>query len=354
MTFRSSARSNVNRYIQAGNAAASAGVEISGGIAANRPRFDKIEDARMQVHADLFEAAIDADAKVAKAGMSIKAAREQRKAKEQAEKKIRASNKSAAMAGKLAAGAQAIGLSQYVKNQKQEENPLYAYFDQTQSRIDSQASADATKQGEGDTRLEDITRQIEVLKGGKSSKTDTTASTVDLDNTTNTVALATPKPGSSVGSVAVPSSRKDAFDEIYSIASKVGGTKFPEVVAAQAMHETGWLSAPNSVYKATGETNPFGQTGDRGFGTIPREGFKDGWTLYPDKETAVRDHISLWHSTSNHPGNYNAFDSIKEGVASVAPAYSPNADPENIKRGYTVDGYSKGVKSALEEMGFTF
>jgi hypothetical protein len=169
MTFRSSARSNVNRYIQAGNAAASAGVEISGGIAANRPRFDKIEDARMQVHADLFKAAIDADAKVAKAGMSIKAAREQRKAKEQAEKKIRASNKSAAMAGKLAAGAQAIGLSQYVKNQKQEENPLYAYFDRTQSRIDSQASADATKQGEGDTRLEDINRQIEILKGGKTN-----------------------------------------------------------------------------------------------------------------------------------------------------------------------------------------
>ncbi len=140
MTFRSSARSNVNRYIQAGNAAASAGVEISGGIAANRPRFDKIEDARMQVHADLFKAAIDADAKVAKAGMSIKAAREQRKAKEQAEKKIRASNKSAAMAGKLAAGAQAIGLSQYVRNQKQEENPLLGLYqqqlDKTGSKLD--------------------------------------------------------------------------------------------------------------------------------------------------------------------------------------------------------------------------
>ena len=169
MTFRSSARSNVNRYIQAGNAAASAGVEISGGIAANRLRFDKIEDARMQVHAALFEAAIDADAKVAKAGMSIKAARDQRKAKENAEKKIRASNKSAAMAGKLAAGVQAIGLSQYVKNQKQEENPLYAYFDQKQSRIDSETSNDATKQENSGTRLEDINRQIEILKGGKTT-----------------------------------------------------------------------------------------------------------------------------------------------------------------------------------------
>ena len=163
MTFRSSARSNVNRYIQAGNAAASAGVEISGGIAANRPRFDKIEDARMQVHADLFKAAIDADAKVAKAGMSIKAAREQRKAKEKAEKKIRASNKSAAMAGKLAAGAQAIGLSQYVKNQKQEENPLYAYLDKVQERGEAQF----TKRGE---EIEELKRKLEQLKTKQTPK----------------------------------------------------------------------------------------------------------------------------------------------------------------------------------------
>ena len=163
MTFRSSARSNVNRYIQAGNAAASAGVEISGGIAANRPRFDKIEDARMQVHADLFKAAIDADAKVAKAGMSIKAAREQRKAKEKAEKKIRASNKSAAMAGKLAAGAQAIGLSQYVRNQKQEENPLYAYLDKRRDKN----TAD----------LEEVRRQLAELNSGKTTESSQTSST---------------------------------------------------------------------------------------------------------------------------------------------------------------------------------
>ena len=170
MTFRSSARSNVNRYIQAGNAAASAGVEISGGIAANRPRFDKIEDARMQVHADLFKAAIDADAKVAKAGMSIKAAREQRKAKEQAEKKIRASNKSAAMAGKLAAGAQAIGLSQYVKNQKQEENPLYAYLDKVQERGEAQF----TKRG---NEIEDLKRKLEQLKTKQTTEGTQSSST---------------------------------------------------------------------------------------------------------------------------------------------------------------------------------
>ncbi len=170
MTFRSSARSNVNRYIQAGNAAASAGVEISGGIAANRPRFDKIEDARMQVHADLFKAAIDADAKVAKAGMSIKAARKQRKAKEQAEKKIRASNKSTAMAGKLAAGAQAIGLSQYVRNQKQEENPLYAYLDKVQERGEAQF----TKRGD---EIKDLKRKLEQLKTKQTTEGTQSSST---------------------------------------------------------------------------------------------------------------------------------------------------------------------------------
>ena len=146
-------------------------------------------------------------------------------------------------------------------------------------------------------------------------------------------------------------SRKDAFNEIYSLAKEVGGTNFPEVVAAQAMHETGWLSNPNSVYFSSGKTNPFGQTGDRGYGTIPRKGFEDGWTLYPDKKTAVADHISLWHDTNRHGGNYNAFTDRNKAIRSVSEAYSPNSDKENIRLGYTTNGYFKGVTGALTEMG---
>ena len=147
-------------------------------------------------------------------------------------------------------------------------------------------------------------------------------------------------------------SQQQAFNQIYNIAKKVGGAKFPEVVAAQAMHETGYLVNPNSVYFATGKTNPFGQTGDRGYGTIPRPGYANGWTLYPDLETAVKDHIKLWHDVKNNPGNYNAFNTPLEGIASVAPAYSPNADPANIAKGYTVDKYSKGMVRALNVGGF--
>lgn len=147
-------------------------------------------------------------------------------------------------------------------------------------------------------------------------------------------------------------SQQQAFKKIYNLAKKDGRAKFPEVVAAQAMHETGYLAARPSVYFATGQTNAFGQTGDRGYGTIERKGFKDGWTLYPSLEASVRDHITLWHDVKNHAQNYNAFSTPIEGIAAVAPAYSPNADPANIRLGYTVDKYSKGMVRALKVGGF--
>jgi len=182
---------------------------------------------------------------------------------------------------------------------------------------------------------------------------DSAPSVPKVDTPANTSQPLSATPGT--GKVTANYSRSSAFNEIYELAKTNGGSKFPEVVAAQAMHETGWMD-PNikSVYNSSGGTNPFGQTGDRGYGTIPRKGFQDGWTIYPDKKTAVDDHITLWHDTGNNSGNYNAFGTIREGVASVAPAYSPNADPENIRLGYTVDGYSKGVKGALTEMGYGY
>ena len=68
-------------------------------------------------------------------------------------------------------------------------------------------------------------------------------------------------------------SQKGAFDHVYNLAKQSGGAKFPEIVAAQAMHETKFLNPRiSSVYNATNRTNAFGQTGNRGFGTIPRKG----------------------------------------------------------------------------------
>ena len=166
---------------------------------------------------------------------------------------------------------------------------------------------------------------------------------------TDTVSTAAPANNGNIGPVSP--ARNVAFKTILESAKRVGGAKFPEVVAAQAMHESNYLG-DQGVYKATGYTNPFGQTGDRGYGTIPRKGFKDGWTLYPDLDTAVSDHITLWHDTKNHSGNYNAYGDRQTGIRSVAPAYSPNEDPENIRLGYTETGYTKGVNRALTEAGY--
>mgnify|MGYP001289836813 CR=1 FL=1 len=148
-------------------------------------------------------------------------------------------------------------------------------------------------------------------------------------------------------------SQKAAFDHVYNLAKAAGGSKFPEIVAAQAMHETGYLN-PNimSVYNSTNRTNAFGQTGDRGFGTIPRLGFVDGWSKYDNLSRAVKDNIKLWHDVANHPENYNAFGNPLDGIAAVAKAYSPNADPDAIRLGYTTDGYSKGIVNALNVGGF--
>ena len=147
-------------------------------------------------------------------------------------------------------------------------------------------------------------------------------------------------------------SQKQAFATVYELAKK-HQAKFPEIVAAQAMHETGYLSESlSSVFNSTGRTNAFGQTGDRGYGTIPRAGSATGWTVYPSLDAAVKDNIALWHRTSNHPGNYEAFDRPIDGIASVAPVYSPNADPANIRLGYTVDAYSRAMVKIMKSMGF--
>tara|TARA_B100001113_G_scaffold37331_1_gene26528 strand:- start:1868 stop:4483 length:2616 start_codon:yes stop_codon:yes gene_type:complete len=148
-------------------------------------------------------------------------------------------------------------------------------------------------------------------------------------------------------------SQKGAFDHVFELAKRAGGAKYPQIVAAQAMHETGYLNPHlNSVYNATARTNAFGQTGDRGFGTIPREGSVNGWAKYNNLFSAVKDNIKLWHDVANHPENYNAFGNPLDGIAAVAKAYSPNADPANIRLGYTTDGYSKGIVKALKVGGF--
>ena len=150
-----------------------------------------------------------------------------------------------------------------------------------------------------------------------------------------------------------PSGGAAAFNYILAMAQAAGGTKHPELVAARAMHESAWLSTSSqSVFNATGRTNPYGQTGDRGFGTIPRSGDPNGWTLYPSVEKATQDHIALWHYTGKHKDNANAFDVPIDAIAASIGAYSPNKDPANQRKGYTEKAYIAAMVRILKQMGY--
>ncbi len=185
-------------------------------------------------------------------------------------------------------------------------------------------------------------------------KSDSTASTPT--STSTSTSISTPSPTSSP-KISTSSTSTGVmtpqFKKIYDLAVKDGRSKFPEIVAAQAMHETGHLSPDiSSVYNSSGGTNPFGQTGDRGYGTMTRQGDSSGWSKFPDLQTAVSDHITLWHDTGNHSENYNAHNSASDGLATVIPAYSPNSDPANQSAGFTESGYSASVKKILRDNGF--
>ena len=193
------------------------------------------------------------------------------------------------------------------------------------------------------------------FSGKQPVETDESGNTTTTGERSSSSGQSTPKATTNMSQVQgapLGMSQKQAFATVYELAKK-HQAKFPEIVAAQAMHETGYLSESlSSVFNSTGRTNAFGQTGDRGHGTIPRAGSATGWTMYPSLDEAVKDNITLWHRVSNHPGNYEAFDKPIDGIASVAPVYSPNADPANIRLGYTVDAYSSAMVKIMKSMGF--
>tara|TARA_B100001996_G_scaffold100635_1_gene75419 strand:- start:406 stop:1605 length:1200 start_codon:yes stop_codon:yes gene_type:complete len=154
--------------------------------------------------------------------------------------------------------------------------------------------------------------------------------------------------GTEEGGVPRGLSRDEYFWMVYDLAKK-HGAKYPEIAAAQAMHETGWMGDGPSVFNATGRTNAFGQSGKGDKGSI--KGDRD-WAAYSSLDAAVKDHVKLWHDVGNHSENYNAHDTRSSGLAAVIPAYSPNADPANIRLGFSEDAYTKDVLNTLRKYGF--
>lgn len=112
-------------------------------------------------------------------------------------------------------------------------------------------------------------------------------------------------------------SQEEAFRKIYDIAVSVGGAKFPELVAAIAMVETGWL-------QTVGGNNPYNQRAIGG-----------QFINYGSLEEATREHIAFWHEASKHPENANNFNDPNEAFAKLVYAYAPPEDnnkPEQYKQ----------------------
>jgi hypothetical protein len=115
----------------------------------------------------------------------------------------------------------------------------------------------------------------------------------------------------------------EAFYKIKSIAADAGSPN-PDVTAAIAMLETGWLANPNSVYFASGKTNPFGQSGRHpvtGKYVVAKDGVES--IVYGSLKEGVEDHVKKWKDS--YIGN-NAKEMI-----------------ENIRRGITSSGKSRGA-----------
>lgn len=112
-------------------------------------------------------------------------------------------------------------------------------------------------------------------------------------------------------------SQQQAFELIRDIAKRVGSPN-PEVTAAIAMLESGWLANPNSVYFASGKTNPFGQTGrgPKGF-VIGKDGQEHA--VYNSLEEGVKAHVDRWKSSYIGKTDQEIIESIRSGRGMGAP-----------------------------------
>jgi len=128
----------------------------------------------------------------------------------------------------------------------------------------------------------------------------------------------TPGTGPATGNVInLNLSQREAYKKIYDLAVKVGGAKFPELVAAIAMVETGYLSQMAG-------NNPFNQRDLSG-----------NFINYNSMEDSVREHIKFWHKTDRYSDNFNAHPDPNTAWAHLAYDYAPpkdNNDPEAYKR----------------------
>ena len=136
------------------------------------------------------------------------------------------------------------------------------------------------------------------------------------------------------------------FATKYYNAAERMGAPFPELVLAQAIHETGGGVAPHSVYMASGKTNPFGQTGEGTAGSFPDDRVPGRvWARYNNPDEAVAKHIEMWQSPYQHYPGVQPGDTPISYLKSIIQQYAPAGEGEN-------SGYVAAVEKYLRQMGF--
>ena len=140
--------------------------------------------------------------------------------------------------------------------------------------------------------------------------------------------------------VSYPKDQKQAFKKVYDIAVKFNDP-VPELTAAQAMNESGWLTSEPTRK----DNNPFGQTGSGTAGTF--HGKDRDWARYKTLEDAVKAHIDKWSTKTPKGGSGYASKGGAPipGLLNILETYAPGFE-NNHKQ------YIRNVKQALVSMGF--
>lgn len=133
--------------------------------------------------------------------------------------------------------------------------------------------------------------------------------------------------------------KKQAFATIYELAKK-HGSPFPELTAAQAMFESGYLTSA----LARMDNNPFGQTGTGSAGSI-RDGQRT-WARYNSLDDAVKQHVMYWDKDYKGNKGFGSYPTPMAGLRALLPTYAPESDGNNHRN------YMTGVASILATMGF--
>lgn len=185
--------------------------------------------------------------------------------------------------------------------------------------------------------LDRFDKILDGLKGGKGTKG--AGSGAKSSGSGGGSPTPTPTPTSLTGPIQygplpLSMSNKQAFSSIYELAKK-NGDPMPELTAAQAMFESGYLSSSNTKNL----NNPFGQSGTGNKGSSGR------WAAYNSLEDSVKDHINKWQKDYKGYKGMGTYGSPLEGLRSSINAYAPASENNQAN-------YLKAVASILATMGF--